>query len=65
VQNPNRLLGKQVLMQALWPDTFVEEANLTLTMSALRKALAKGQPDVQYIETIPHGAIDSWPRSDK
>src|SRR5687767_14009010 len=40
-------------MAALWPDTFVEEANLAYTMSALRKALGDGQNGEQYIQTVP------------
>ena len=41
-------------MAALWPDTFVEEANLSFQISVLRKALGEG--GVQWIETVPkHG----------
>ena len=40
-------------MSALWPDTFVEEANLTFTVSALRKALGDGQDGEQFIQTVP------------
>jgi hypothetical protein len=43
VDHAGRLVTKQTLMSALWPDSFVEEANLTFTVSALRKAL--GDPD--------------------
>jgi TolB-like protein/DNA-binding winged helix-turn-helix (wHTH) protein len=41
VQHPNRILTKQDLMQAVWPDTIVEEGNLTQNISLLRKALAE------------------------
>ena len=41
-------------MSALWPDTFVEEANLTFQISTLRKAL--GNDGAKWIETLPkHG----------
>ena len=41
-------------MAALWPDTFVEEANLSFQISALRKALSDGT--APWIETVPkHG----------
>src|SRR5215831_1007007 len=41
-------------MQALWPDTFVEEANLSFQISTLRKALGEDGP--RWIETVPkHG----------
>src|ERR1700757_2459724 len=38
-QNPNRLVTKEELLQAVWGDTFVEEGNLTQYISHLRKAL--------------------------
>jgi DNA-binding winged helix-turn-helix (wHTH) protein len=36
VQNGSRLTTKEELMRRVWPDSFVEEANLTVTISALR-----------------------------
>src|SRR6476619_4932052 len=54
VQSPGRAFSKQELMNALWPDTFVEEANLSFQISVLRKAL--GEEGVRWIETVPkHG----------
>ena len=53
VERAGRLVTKQELMSALWPDTFVEEANLTYTVSALRKALGDGQDGEQLIQTVP------------
>jgi DNA-binding winged helix-turn-helix (wHTH) protein len=41
VTNAERLVRKDELMRALWPDTFVEEANLTNTVVTLRKVLGK------------------------
>jgi TolB-like protein/DNA-binding winged helix-turn-helix (wHTH) protein/thioredoxin-like negative regulator of GroEL len=41
VQHPSRILTKQDLMKAVWPDTIVEEGNLTQNISLLRKALAE------------------------
>jgi len=52
-QNPGRLLEKQALMEALWPDTFVEEANLAYNVSTLRKALDDDRSGPQFIETVP------------
>ena len=53
-ESQGRALTKAELMQALWPDTFVEEANLSFQMSALRKAL--GEEGSEWIETVPkHG----------
>lgn len=53
VENSGRIIGKEELMQLLWPDTFVEESNLTQNISQLRRALSDGNGDAQYIETIP------------
>lgn len=41
VRNAERLVRKDELMRTLWPDTFVEEANLTNTIVTLRKVLGK------------------------
>ena len=48
-------------MQSLWPDTFVEESNLTQNISQLRRALGDEAADAQYIETIPSAATGSSP----
>ena len=54
VQSPGRAFSKQELMNALWPDTFVEEANLSFQISVLRKAL--GEDGAGWVETVPkHG----------
>ena len=51
VERRGRLAGKDELMEEVWPDTVVEEANLTNNISILRKTLgANGQ---QFIETMP------------
>ena len=54
VQSPGRAFSKQELMNALWLDTFVEEANLSFQISVLRKAL--GGDGARWVETVPkHG----------
>ena len=56
VKNCGRMVDKEELMGALWPDTFVEEGNLTQNVSTLRKALGENTNGHRYIETIPkHG----------
>ncbi len=52
VQNPNRLVSKEELLQAVWGDTFVEEGNLTQYISHLRKALGDNPEDTRLIVTI-------------
>jgi TolB-like protein/DNA-binding winged helix-turn-helix (wHTH) protein len=53
VENRGRLLEKSELLERVWPDSFVEEANLSVKMSELRKALGEGPNDHHYIETVP------------
>lgn len=53
VQNGNRLTTKEMLMSKVWPDSFVEEANLTVNISALRKVLGETPDGQPYIETVP------------
>jgi DNA-binding winged helix-turn-helix (wHTH) protein/TolB-like protein/Flp pilus assembly protein TadD len=53
VENQGHLLPKEELLRRVWPDAIVEENNLTVTISALRKALDEGPTDRQYIETVP------------
>ncbi|NTV83910.1 MAG: hypothetical protein HGA23_06365, partial [Bacteroidales bacterium] len=53
VENQGHLLLKEELLRRVWPDAIVEENNLTVTISALRKALGEGPTARQYIETVP------------
>jgi TolB-like protein/lipoprotein NlpI len=53
VSNSGHVVGKDELMRELWPDTNVEEANLTQNVSVLRKALAARDKGNSYIETVP------------
>ena len=53
VRNAGRVVGKEELMREVWPDTFVEENNLTVNISALRKVLGAGSSDQRYIQTVP------------
>jgi TolB-like protein/DNA-binding winged helix-turn-helix (wHTH) protein len=52
VQNPNRLVTKEELLQAVWGDSFVEEGNLTQYISHLRKALDDNSEGTRLIVTI-------------
>src|SRR6266571_4837554 len=52
-ERPGRLVEKQALMSALWPDAVVEEANLAYNISALRKALGDGHDGEHVIQTVP------------
>ena len=47
-----RVLSKRDLVDTVWPDTFVEEANLSHQMHRLRSALGDGEDGATYIETL-------------
>ena len=52
VEHAGDVVTKQELLARVWPDTFVSEANLSVTVAALRKALG-AQPDgSSYIQTV-------------
>jgi eukaryotic-like serine/threonine-protein kinase len=53
VRNHGRLLTKDELLKGVWPDTFVEEVNLAVNVSTLRKMLGEGPQDGRYIVTVP------------
>ena len=53
IEAGGRLLTKDDLMKALWPDTFVLEANLSQTIFTLRKALGESGGEQRYIVTVP------------
>lgn len=53
VENAGRLMTKQELLDAVWPDAVVEENNLTHTISVLRKALGEPATGQEYVETVP------------
>lgn len=58
VENNDRVLEKDKLMKMLWPDTIVEEHNLTVNVSALRKVLGESANKHEYIVTIPGQGYD-------
>ena len=53
VRNSQRVVDKDELMSAVWPDTVVEESNLTHNISALRRALGESPEEHRFIVTIP------------
>jgi DNA-binding winged helix-turn-helix (wHTH) protein/TolB-like protein len=53
LENDGRIVRKDDLMKKVWPDTFVEEGNLTQNVSLLRKALGESATGPQFIETVP------------
>jgi len=53
VEHGGQVVAKDDLMKRVWPNTFVEEGNLTQNISLLRKALGETPGGVQFIETVP------------
>ncbi len=53
VENHGHLMEKDRLIKSLWPDSFVEEANLNVNVSALRRVLGESPTESQFIETVP------------
>ena len=53
VQSGGRIVTKQEFMAKLWPDSFVEDANLTQNIFVLRRILGSAEDGRPYIETFP------------
>jgi DNA-binding winged helix-turn-helix (wHTH) protein/TolB-like protein len=53
VRHHGRVIEKDELMRAIWPDAFVEENNLNQNISTLRRALGENRGENRYIATVP------------
>ena len=53
VQRNGHLVSKDELFEEVWPNTTVQETNLTVNISALRKALGGGRSGSVFIQTVP------------
>jgi DNA-binding winged helix-turn-helix (wHTH) protein/TolB-like protein len=53
IDHRERVVGKDELLQALWPDQFIEESNLTQHIFLLRKTLSRHGSGTKIIETVP------------
>jgi DNA-binding winged helix-turn-helix (wHTH) protein len=53
LERPGELVTKQELMARVWPNLFVEPANLTVHISALRRRLRDGRDGNRFIINIP------------
>ncbi len=52
VQSPGQLIAKQYLMDALWPDTFVNEEALAQVIFKLRRALGDTHGEARFVQTV-------------
>jgi DNA-binding winged helix-turn-helix (wHTH) protein len=56
IESSGRLLTKEELFDRVWPEQAVEESNLTVHVSAIRKALGDSRQNPRYLFTVPgHG----------
>jgi DNA-binding winged helix-turn-helix (wHTH) protein/TolB-like protein len=53
VERHGQVVTKDQLLSEVWPDTFVEETNLKVYVSTLRKVLSDGSEGATFIETLP------------
>ena len=53
LERNGQLVSKDEIMAAVWPDTIVEDANLPVQISALRRALDAGRSDGSWLQTVP------------
>ena len=62
VENSNHVLGKQELIERIWPDSFVEDNSLAQNVSILRKALEPKSPAARTtFKRYRSAVIVSWP----
>ncbi|HEV7799238.1 MAG TPA: winged helix-turn-helix domain-containing protein [Pyrinomonadaceae bacterium] len=53
VRNAGRVVSRVEMVETLWPDSFVEDSNLTVAISSLRRALGDNENGTKFIETVP------------
>src|ERR1700722_4370729 len=53
VESPGQLISKEELMARVWPNVYVEPANLTVHVAALRRVLGDGREGHRYLVNIP------------
>ena len=52
ISNNGHLVEKSELISAVWKDSFIEEGNLAVTISMIRKALGDNRKQSKYIQTV-------------
>jgi adenylate cyclase len=53
IERAGEVVSKDEIISAVWPGTVVEDSNLTVQVSALRRALQHGRPNGRCIQTVP------------
>ena len=52
IERAGEVVSKEEIIAAVWPETVVEDSNLTVQISALRRVLDRGRPDGSCIQTV-------------
>jgi len=60
VTHPDRLVTKDELLDAVWPETAVTDAVLRVAIGALRKVLGDTAQTPRFIATVPRRGIAFW-----
>ena len=53
IERAGEVVSKDEIIAAVWPGTVVEDSNLTVQISALRRAIERGRPNGRCIQTVP------------
>src|SRR5438445_1669278 len=53
IERAGEIVSKDEIIAAVWPGTVVEDSNLTVQVSALRRVLDRGRPNGSCIQTVP------------
>src|ERR1700752_1806370 len=53
IERAGEVVSKDEIIAAVWPGTVVQDKNLTVQISALRRVLEHGLPNGRYIQTVP------------
>ena len=53
VENHDRTLSKEELIKAVWPDSFVDQSNLTQQIAMIRRALGETAGESRFVTTVP------------
>lgn len=53
IERNGRVVSKNEILDSVWPNQFVEEANLSVQISALRKALGEKKNEPRFLVTVP------------
>src|SRR5215831_7141229 len=53
VENHDRMLSKEELIKTVWPDSYVDQSNLTQQISMIRRALGESAGESRFVTTVP------------